>query len=419
MNNKNNGHLFRNINIEDFKDEINSICKGYGLEKFTDIEMEALYADYKDPKKPGNKFVEFMEGCFGPKSNKRTINNDPLKEPTDRISKQFGCLGETPQYDVILGTSTFNPMGLEAIINEVQDLINYKKTNKHGKEKCAEPTKQKSKEKDLTEDIERIIQEAMNNMDEKSFQKFKQLRGDDLSATEILSALLDFDVNSVSFFNSEKTEAIARFIVESVIKMEEKRNADKPGVNSSKTVREKVSENKKKEQSKEPVKEAPVKKDTKVIPPSFEEIKKQLDYAVLNRTRMGTPFSNYKSGVETALKWVLGLSDTIPFFMNYREFIIVDTKTIDLIKSKIKIGNGQNPNLNLSNVVFSNVSGQTGVMFDKYLIDDLELINGNVLILTFCGESIKSVYKDLAEFEKHHSIDSMSTDHLGGFCFDK
>ena len=100
MNNKNNGHLFRNISIEHFKDEINSICKNHGLEKFTDIEMVALYADYKVPKKPDNKFVEFMEGCFGPKSNKKTINNDPLKEPTDRISKLLERLGKTPQWAI-------------------------------------------------------------------------------------------------------------------------------------------------------------------------------------------------------------------------------------------------------------------------------------------------------------------------------
>ena len=413
MNNKNNGHLFRNINIEDFNDEINSICKGYGLEKFTDIEMEALYADYKDPKKPGNKFVEFMEGCFGTKSNKRTINNDPLKEPTDRISKTMDRLGETPQWAV---TSTFNPMGLEAIINEVQDLINYKKTNKHGKEKCAEPTKQKSKEKDLTEDIERIIQEAMNNMDEKSFQKFKQLRGDDLSATEILSAVLDFDVNSVSFFNSEKTEAIARFIVESVIKMEEKRNADKPGVNSSKTVREKVSENKKKVQAKEPVKEAPVKKNTKIIPPSFEEIKKQLDYAVLNINKESRPGATYETGVEAALKWVVGLSENKPLVDNLREFIVVDLKSIDKIIRAFECIDKSD--LRLSGIEFIKKDGALGVSFDCYDFGGWKFRNGNILLLDNTG-MVTKYFLDPEEFEKQCVVYSMNADRLGGVCYVK
>lgn len=335
MNKKNNGNLFELVSVEDFIYEINSICKMFGLENFTKEELKALYADYKDPKKQDNKFVEFMEDCFGPRYNKRPISNDPLKEPTDRISKLLVEL-----------------MGVSV------DGV---------KEKNTDTPQQKPKELYPYVSIDHVIVDILKKLEEKC------------KANENL----------------------------------------KPDINSTKTVREKVSENKKKVQAKEPVKEEPVKKNTKIIPPSFEEIKKQLDYAVLNRNRNSKPRSTYENGVEAALKWVIGLSDTVPFFMHYREFIIVDAKTIELIKSKIGTGNGKNPNLNLSNVVFSNESGQTGVTFDKYLLDGFELIDGDVLILTVCGKSIKEVYKGLAEFEKHHSIDSMNVDHLGGFCFDK
>lgn len=355
MNNKNNGNLFELIGVEDFKYEINSICKEFGLEKFTQEELIALYADYKDPKKPGNKFVEFMEGCFGPRFNKRTVNNDPLKEPTDRISKMLDRLGETPQWAV---TSTFNPMGLEAIINEVQDLLSYKKTNKPNKEKCAEPTKQKPKEKDPTEDIERIIQEAMNNMDEKSFKV----------------------------------------------------------VNSKETVREKAIKEKKKEQSKEHVKETPVKKNTKIIPPSFEEIKKQLDYAVLNINKESRPGAAYETGVEAALKWVVGLSENKPLVDNLREFIVVDLKSIDKIIRAFECIDKSD--LRLSGIEFIKKDGALGVSFDCYDFGGWKFRNGNILLLDNAG-MVTKYFLDPEEFEKQCVVYSMNADRLGGVCYVK
>lgn len=322
MNKKNNGNLFEHVSVEDFIYEINSICKMFGLERFTKEELIALYADYKDPKKQDNKFVEFMEACFGPKYNNRTISNDPLKEPTDRISKPLERF-ETPRWIVSMDTA-------------------FGKT-------LVEPT---------------LI------------------------------------------------ESLVRTIMSDLKKMEEKRNADKAGVNSTKTTREKVSENKKKVQAKEPVKETPIKKDTKIIPPSFEEIKKQLDYAVLNRNKESRPGATYESGVEAALKWVAGINVNKPLVDKFIEFVVVNEKTINLIKNKFEKFYGKKLTLSLEDVSVDNTTGTPAIAFTAYSFGDMIFKNGDVVV---CDDrSIGKCERD--EFKKVYTIIETSKDGMCGKC---
>lgn len=328
MNKKNNGNLFELVSVEDFIYEINSICKMFGLEKFTKEELIALYADYKDPKKQDNKFVEFMEACFGPRYNKRPISNDPLKEPTDRISKLLVEL---------LGVSV--------------DGV---------KEKNTDTPQQKPKELYPYVSIDHVIVDVLKKPEEKC------------KANENL----------------------------------------KPDINSTKTVREKVSENKKKVQAKEPVKEEPVKKNTKIIPPSFEEIKKQLDYAVLNRNKESRPGATYESGVEAALKWVAGLNVNKPLVDKFIEFVVVNEKTINLIKNKFEKFYGKKLTLSLEDVSVDNTTGTPTIAFTAYSFGDMIFKNGDVIV---CDDrSIGKCERD--EFKKVYTIIESSKDGMCGKC---